>query len=175
MPSPSVEPSLQPEPSVFESDGDELRRYRMNRINRNLTIETPARVSSKLHDLNHNLSLDKVPALPRGEQSIRRDPHDPARGFDFYKCQQQRDFAANARRERKRDKERVVIIAPTAKVWLHVYREGSRFPEKLPFGKLNDARARAGHHSRLDDVTRVDVVSDGYRLEYWAAGRKNRA
>jgi hypothetical protein len=89
MPSPSVEPSLQPEPSEFQSDGDELRRYRLSQINANLTIETPARVSSKLHDLNYNLTLDKVPALPRGEQSIRRDPNDPARGFDFYKCQEQ--------------------------------------------------------------------------------------
>lgn len=170
MPSVSVEPSLQPEPSEFKSDGDELRRYRMQQINRNLTIETPARVSSKLHDLNHNLTLDKVPALPRGEQSIR-----PERGFDFYKCQQQRDFAANARRERKRDKERPVIIGPRAKVWCHVYRESERFPEKVPFGTLGDARSRAGHFSRLDGVSRVDVVSDGYRLEYWAAGRKNRA
>lgn len=170
MPSPSVEPSLRPEPSEFQSDGDELRRYRMQQINRNLTIETPARVSSKLHDLNHNLSLDKVPALPRGEQNIR-----PERGFDFYKCQEQARAKSDQKREKKRDKERPVIIGPRAKVWCHVYRESDRFPEKVPFGNLGDARSRAGHFSRLDGVTRVDIVSDGYRLEYWVAGRKNRA
>lgn len=175
MPSPSVEPSLHPESSVFESDGDELRRYRLSRINANLTIETPSRVSSKLHDLNHNLTLDKVPALPRGEQSIRRDPHDPARGFDFYKCQEQARARHAQHVNRKRDKERPVIIGPRAKVWCHVYRESDRFPEKVPFGTLGDARSRAGHFSRLDGVSRVDVVSDGYRLEYWVAGRKNRA